>query len=755
MAVLSVRGGGSRGVAGLESLEARIVLASAHNLAVVGMTYNPTDGYVPYASEIVWADDRSMTGETSIAGEDGPGDPAPINLTDLVQGPHGAVIPFFKTDPFADRPLGARFIAGEGYPAGWLLGSKGADATAKADFAAVVERASDAKIADLIGAWSFQITHIEQSGVYTRNGQATFNAGGGFFSLATGATGDPFWAGEGFEFDGDPDHGRFDIGLGSGDGAVMYMSADKSMLLIADLDGRDGDTWMGVGLRQGFELTTAEIAGSYRVGVLYEGQDLVEGSNMSDLDDGRPAATSRIDLSADGSFKLYELADADKLDFGSPSSTGSWTASSGVVTLTDARTGIDMVIRLSENGATGYVLQFNQSESGLTERPMSVVTRIAPDSTEGLDTVFSAAILDKDGVPLLFDLREKADSWSVVDFDRYGLPDLAFPADAALGASPGDIESFQASDGRVLAAITTDDGLYAVERDEAGFWRMRNLTSTLPDAENIVSAITVFEDRPGVSYVAGLTDAGDMVTYTFDPDAKSGDDAWAYANLSTEQLEPQGENTPVFVGPLMSYVTSWNGLNIAGLAADGSIQAVWTGNGGKVWHASNLSTITGAPPMASGLTAYLTSWGGINIVGLDADGQVLASWWVPGFKGVWKISNLTTVAGGPTLTGDSVTSFFAPWGALNIAGLDENGDIQAYWWTPKTNEWQVANLTAAIPDSDPRPESQLQSQANLTHGGELNILGADATTGELIRLFFRVEDDAWSVQNVSADALWV
>ncbi|MCC7390382.1 MAG: hypothetical protein IT431_16635 [Phycisphaerales bacterium] len=754
MAVQLPRGGGSRGGFALESLEARIVLAAAHDLAVVGMTYNPTAGYVPYAAELLWAEDRSVTGVITRAGESGPGTPGPTNFTDLIQGPAGSLVPFFEIEPFTTDPLGARFLDADGYPLGWVGGAQGAGATAKADIGAVIERSSTATIADLAGAWSFQITHIEGGGVYTRHGQASFNAAGGFFSIATGALGDPVWAGEGFEFDGAPDDGRFDIGLGSGDTAVMYLSADESTLLIADLDGRDGDTWMGIGLRQGFDLTDAQIAGSYRVGVLYEGQDLVDGGNMSDLDGGLPTLTARLDLDANGTFKLYTLADADRGDLGEVNASGSWSSASGIVTATDSRTGIDIVIKLSENGRSGMVSKFEQT-SGLFERPMSVVTRVPTDPTDGLDTVFSAAIIDSDGRPLLFDLREESDEWSVVDFERYGLPDLAHWAEGELGANPEDIESFETSDGRLVAAITTDDGLIAVERDDAGFWRMRNLSTSLTGAENIVSTITVFEDRPGVSYAAGLTEEGDMVTYEYDPDAEDDDDRWSFTNISADHLAPQGEETPVFVGPIISYVTSWNGLNIAGLAADGSIQAVWSGNGGQQWHASDLSAITGAPAMTSGLTAYLTSWGGINIVGLDGDGKVLATWWVPSFGGVWEIADLTAVAGGPTLTGDSVTSFVAPWGALNIVGLDRFGDVQAYWWTPTTEQWQVANLTASIDDTEPRPETQLQSQANLTHGGELNILGADATSGDLIRLFFRVDDNEWVVQNVSEDALWV
>ncbi|MBK7405220.1 MAG: hypothetical protein IPJ41_11450 [Phycisphaerales bacterium] len=120
------------------------------------------------------------------------------------------------------------------------------------------------------------------------------------------------------------------------------------------------------------------------------------------------------------------------------------------------------------------------------------------------------------------------------------------------------------------------------------------------------------------------------------------------------------------------------------------------------------------------------------------------------------MANITQIAGGPKLVGPSITSFVTPWGGLNIAGLNSAGDMIAFWWSPalpkQGKSWQVADLTASIPDTDPKPADQLQSQANTTHRGEMNILGSDRTTGDLIRLYFRVDANKWQVQNVTDEA---
>lgn len=732
----------------VERLEQRIVLAAAHDLAVVGLAYDSDVGYAPYLQELVWAEDRSITGSSFVPGAAGPDGPTPTNITDLIHGPSGMVRPFFETPQFPTDSYGARFLPEDGYPLGWFGGSDAAESQETSDIAAVIERSPDATAADLTGSWSIQFTQITPGGVFTRHGQVTFNSGGGFFGLAFGGSGDSLFIGEGFDFAGDPVNGRFDVGMGNGDTGIMYLSKDKSVLLFADLDDTGGDSWMGIGVRQGFSLIDADVVGSYRTGVMFDGDDVR--TNFGDA----PAAWWQVDVDSDGTFTIQDVRDLDRGTADQFVSTGTWTHDSGVLTLTDATTGLQTVLKLNENGFSAMVIQFAQPEQSISERPMGFATKIAADADTDLGTVFSSGVLGADGLPVVFDLRAQTDSWSVVDLARYGMPDLDNPS-SEIGASPGDVESFQATDGRLMAVVTTDDTLLAFERDDSGFWRTTDLRRSIDSAETITSTITVYTTRDGVSVVAGLTGAGDVVTYDFDPTADGGAGRWGFNNISVEYLTPQGEATPVFVGPLMSYVTSWNGLNIAGLAADGSIQAVWSGNGGVAWHAANLSLITGAPPLTSGLTAYLTSWGGINIVGLDGGGQVLATWWVPGFGGVWKVSNLTTIAGGPTLTGDSVTSFFAPWGALNIAGIDASGDVRAYWWTPSTDEWQVANLTASIPDGQPKPSQQLHGQSNTTHGGELNILGTDPDTGDLLRLFFRVDADVWAVQNLTVEADFV
>ncbi|MBK7405221.1 MAG: hypothetical protein IPJ41_11455 [Phycisphaerales bacterium] len=590
-----------------ERLEDRVVLSASHDLAMVGLTYDKVDGFGAYMAELDWRSDRSVTGDVYIPSNSGPQGPSPTAIGDLIDGAGGASRAVMLTSDY-DTRIGSRFIAGEGYPLGWLGGWN--DDGSGAEIAAVVERSSDAVASDLSGNWVLQFTQLIDGQVYTRHGTLVLNSVGGFFSFAIGAFGDPTYGGEGFEYSVAPDHGRLDFAFGGGGGGTIYVSEDKSVLLLADLDTSDGDVWMGCAIRQAVQATDADFVGSYRFGVLADGEFT---TNLI----GGPAAAWRVDLANDNTYTIYQLADADSGDVGTAVGSGTWTSESGFATLVDGDSGLQTLLKLSGNGSTAQMIGFTSTADHASEKPMALGVRIVPDSPVGNDTVLVSGVFDAMNDALVYDLRTGTDTWSVVDIDRYALGDQ-------LGVSPADIEAFKASDGRLVVAITTDDGLFTAERDEGGFWRGTNRTTNLTGAENITSTVTTFTDKVGKSYVAGLTQAGEVVTYVFDPAAQGGAGGWSYTNLSDSQLTPKGEPTPAFVGPLMSYVTSWNGLNIVGLDSAGRVQAVWTGDGGKVWHSANLSDLTGAPTLASTLGSRLTTWGGISIDGLNPAGQVVS-----------------------------------------------------------------------------------------------------------------------------------
>lgn len=230
----------------------------------------------------------------------------------------------------------------------------------------------------------------------------------------------------------------------------------------------------------------------------------------------------------------------------------------------------------------------------------------------------------------------------------------------------------------------------------------RNLTEELLDsgATPIVSGSTTFTSLDGIVFLAGLDAQGRLVLYwqTGQRDAQ-GHQLWGFTDLDRDHLAPQGLTRPEWFGETVSFVTSWNGLNIVGLDASGELWSVWWAPGMSMWRTDNLTAITGAPPLVGGLSAYVTSWGAINIVGVDLTGNVQIVWWVPEFGADWAKHDLTAMLAHSGFSAQGLATYVTPWGGTNIAGIDQAGDLVVLWWAPGMSQWAVSPLSALIPSA--------------------------------------------------------
>ncbi|MEL7472945.1 MAG: peptidylprolyl isomerase, partial [Planctomycetota bacterium] len=302
--------------------------------------------------------------------------------------------------------------------------------------------------------------------------------------------------------------------------------------------------------------------------------------------------------------------------------------------------------------------------------------------------------------------------------------------------------------GRTSVVAAGGDGVVVYQTTDGLEWTATDITGLINGAEPIASDVTTFTSNGGVVYVAGLTSGGDYVVYTLRGDG-SGQSSWGYENISRTDLAASGATLPELRGNLISYVTSWGGLNVAGLDAEGDIWALWTGSEIGSWNTSNLSAITGAPAYEGELTVFLTTWGAINLAGVTTTGNVVATWWLPQFEGQWRQADLTIAASAGTvrLSSDSISSFVTPWGALNVAGLDALGNVVAYWWSPTSEGWNTADLSAVVPTLD-RPTGSIRGFT--TPNGVISLVGAD-DEGDVVRYAFNPATFEWSGVDVSAE----
>lgn len=390
-------------------------------------------------------------------------------------------------------------------------------------------------------------------------------------------------------------------------------------------------------------------------------------------------------------------------------------------------------------GSTGAYILTGAAATELRGTPtIAVGGSVAGNATNQFTHTFT--ILNANGSPVLFQQLPGA-SWRAVD----------------LGASTGSptitsnvVTWVDSKDGLTYVAANSVSGLLLFT-NTAGQWTLRNLSSEIGGSGTITTELSTFTEITGIVNITGLNSLGQLMLFTQTGAGSSGAYVWSFANITTRDLTPQGQVMPPFVGGrVTAYVTSWNGLNVAGLTAAGEIHTVWWSPESQLWQTTNLTAVTGAGQLSGGLTVYLTPWGGINLAGINNQGKVSVTWWVPGFLGAWRNDNLTNQTGGPTLDPNSITSYVTDWGALNIAGLDSQGKVVIYWWVPGFQLWRISSISDEVPGSR-LPIGRLTGVTGSGYQGTLNILGT-ASNGDVVRYWWQ-PDDVWHQENLTQIAV--
>jgi len=329
--------------------------------------------------------------------------------------------------------------------------------------------------------------------------------------------------------------------------------------------------------------------------------------------------------------------------------------------------------------------------------------------------------------------------WTVADLQaETGAPTAT--GDASIWVDP--------KDGLTYVAAPSDAGFILFTRASNGTWSFRNLSTETGATTSPSHGLAQFTSLGDIVVVAGITDDGKIVAFQQTlTTAAGGGPAFKFVDISGD-LTSQGMTTPA-LNSLISYVTSWDQWTLAGIDGTGQIQAVWVNIASFTsWRTDDLSTITGAPSVQGQLAVTLTSWGGINLTGLDSGGRVLTTWWVPTFGGTWVVSDLTSAAAnGTPLAAGNISGFTTPWGGLNYVGLATDGTVMAYWWEPVNNSWRVDPLLPESVPNDQRPTGALTSYSS--EAGTLNVFGTNAT-GEVLRLWWNPGGSAvWTSEDLT------
>lgn len=719
----------------LELLEQRRLLSADLEFVFVNIQQDEAAFGIAVAEAAINAD-RSIEGQISTSNPLNEISDASLEGRLIDRSGGGVRLAFDDGAPGRLFEIGAGFGLDGGSPLGWRVAY---DASIEPfgysglEFGAMIQRPEAASIGDLQGTWFATMVEIEAGGNEKGFLSGTLSVSGGGLSLSlANPSGERTVQVEApiAQSDG---RGRFDMAPASGDDFRVYLGHGGGVAVLVNL-GQDGAaSHVGVAVKQDISVSAADVVGAYRLAMLEASAD----------SDQPPAATHVINLKADGGVEMDSARRVDMTDAFSGGGVGQWSLENGVVSLhMDGRT-----IELAVSAGGEALLPFGGAVGTDLAAAFGIGTRadavLGGTPAEPVRSSVLVSDLDENGRPVVLDLRAGTnDEWITVDLIR----------EAGAGPDPArvlEIENWtHPGTGQSGAVVVSVDGVFMFERSDGGEWSARNLTFELFDdgARPITGSVTIYNDLDDQLHVAGISDEGNLVIYSNGQGAGS---EWSFHDISAADLLPNGLSTPDWVGDLVSYTTAWNGLNIAGLDADGNIQVAWWAPGLGHWVVNNLSEITGAPSIASGLTAYVTPWGGINLAGLDENGAVTVTWWAPDRgAGNWATDNLTEQIDGPRLTGENISSYVAPWGGLNIAGMDEQGEITVYWWAPDRGpgNWAATPLTAGLDPSQPRPVSLMSARAADV---QFNLFGK-SEEGELVRLWWQPGESEWSFQDLPA-----
>ncbi|HWQ28325.1 MAG TPA: hypothetical protein VNN12_04810, partial [Dehalococcoidia bacterium] len=569
-----------------------------------------------------------VAGSLFYAGETGSVEEEISDDVRLRRSGHGRLMPRFDDGSGASLWLGTggNFLSTDGYPLGWALaGEHEDDPPADSfiqfeqwEFVTLFDLAQDASVSSLAGQWSALYARATLT-TWDVTNEPTWN-----FQFANGTA----------VFAGSSIIGNLPMNDSSGalsvNVAISALNADGTMTLVGDrigylaadlgtfvfVDQNAGDGVLDIAVFSRFQSapSLASAAGTYRVGLLG-----VEGEGF-------------VPVGFTGIFLLHEdgtLESADLFDF---------DAGFGFDEAATWSTSVDRV-RLEFEGFELRGTVGNDAASLLLSGMigdvpvLAVATRTVPADAEVADPISSVPLLDPDDAPLVFE-RDENGTWRWYDLSE----DTSGPDAVAQVVSWVDPK-----DGRHYVAALKDGDVFLYKHETDDTWEVRNLTTETGATESIAGGLcSMIDALNSLVLIIGITDEGDIFAYV-QTGGKNAQGEYAYFqyNISEFELRPNGEHEPEFVGELITYTPSWGAVHIAGLDAAGDIWSVWWAPGVEHWHSNNLSDDTGAAPIVGGLSAYLTSWDAINLVGIDAAGNLQVTWWLPSFGGDWAHNNLT------------------------------------------------------------------------------------------------------------------
>ncbi len=153
------------------------------------------------------------------------------------------------------------------------------------------------------------------------------------------------------------------------------------------------------------------------------------------------------------------------------------------------------------------------------------------------------------------------------------------------------------------------------------------------------------------------------------------------------------------------------------------------------------------PDFTGKLDSFATKWGAMNIFGLDTNGDLQTVWWSPGLHSpLWTTNNLSELTGAPKLVGN-ISSSTTSWNGMQVMGTDEQGHLISMWWSPQSAGWHWTDLSA-LTDGQSLVAGSISSLVTPWNG--ISVVGR-TETDELVTYWWTPQTKVWTFESITAE----
>ncbi|MBC7771226.1 MAG: hypothetical protein H7210_01900, partial [Pyrinomonadaceae bacterium] len=697
-----------------ETLEQRAYFSAPYDFAAVGIRFDAVGGPQAYIAEGTIGIDDSITGTMQFATLAGAGSQQPIDWTSYNRAPHAA-FSFGTRAGFTayDSQSGTQFIAEERFTLGTFVG-RGANGAPR-DHAVLSERALDgytfndfrSALGDGLQLQMMRLITQGQVEIVTVDVSLNLNI--------------PF--GQPIEMtltyhlpSGDVSAVRHSTNYADGKltldgGEVLMLSGFRDGAFLSDLDAADGIVGVASGrVRIGGDRQNGRFRGEVVVSGPFSAAFFgLDPSAIGPSGTGVADVVVELNLNSlfdpDGVFNTFAIYRRGEYDAGTriPVITGLWRSyqepsephqiiSQRIDLIADDGTVVSL-----RTGAAHY-LSFDHLNSPLDGHE-ELFGSVAGASLAGNQLVEYHADVDASGRPIAF--VQLSTLQDILNPSPYSI-DLV----NEVGGSPvvGKLTTWSDYQRAQFWAGVSATGEVQVWRFGIDYgWTYTNLTAQLTGARPIVGDLYFSEyntaglatDTTRNQFLSGFDVDGKFVVYRqIHGELLDANSVWDFVDAEGDGFG-SGATRPQFTTGLSGWGSSWGAAHFAGLDANGHVWSLWWAPTLDKWEVSDITAGSGTPVLVGELSVVRTPWSTFHINGTDANGNLVVTWWAPGFES-WHVNNLTEELGGPTLAPDSLTSnYHIGLRTMNIVGQDSNGQARSYWWTPDGG-WNIHALSGGL-----------------------------------------------------------